>query len=284
MNSRYKLFVLIGIVLIVYLTGFFASYPYLLDFERREISYVGTIRNVIEYSIMFLSLITFCVLCINRNLLFKIFGHIVLLVLIINFLLSASCFFIYTQGFNVGMMLSILETNISESTSMIKTLIFPILSAIVYYIMLYYVVIQGRKQYELLSPRIKKYLMIFSFLWLLLPLMFYIKHKYISNKGGGFTIKNAVYHFNDFLNANNLKKELEEVKNTKVEYHLINTKEQPIENIVILIGESARKQNMSLYGYEKETTPFALSQKKNMELYTNSYSPASITNLAVRLC
>ena len=55
-------------------------------------------------------------------------------------MISASCFFIYKQGFNVGMMMSILDTNTSESLSMIKTLVSPLIASIIFfpYIILYF--------------------------------------------------------------------------------------------------------------------------------------------------
>ena len=78
-----------------------------------------------------------------------------------------------------------------------------------------------------------------------------------------------------------MKKDIDGIINTKVNYNLINTGEQPIENIVVLVGESVRKQNMSLYGYQRETTPNEAAERDNMLLYQNAYSPAAITNMSV---
>ena len=94
-------------------------------------------------------------------------------------------------------------------------------------------------------------------------------------------VKNAIYHYSDFVAAQVLKKNLNETINTKVSYNLIPTGEQPVENIVVLIGESVRKQNMSLYGYQRETTPNEVAERNNMLLYQNAYSPAAITNMSV---
>ncbi|MFC2450640.1 MAG: phosphoethanolamine transferase [Flavobacteriaceae bacterium] len=178
------------------------------------------------------------------------------------------------------MTLSILETNVSESLSMVKTLVLPIITTIVFYSILLLIFIGGSRILDE-NQNNNKFLKIFSFLWIILPALFFIKHKYISNKGGGFTIKNVFYHSTDFLAAQALKQEIEEIKNTKVDFNLIKTDEQPIENIVILIGESVRKQNMSLYGYQRDTTPIEASEKENMQLYQNAYSPAAITNISV---
>ena len=178
------------------------------------------------------------------------------------------------------MTLSILETNVSESLSMVKTLVLPIITTIIFYSILLLIFIGGSRILDK-NQKNSKFLKFFSFLWIILPALFFIKHKCISNKGGGFTIKNVFYHSTDFLAAQALKQEIEEIKNTKVDFNLIKTDEQSIENIVILIGESVRKQNMSLYGYQRDTTPIEASEKENMLLYQNAYSPAAITNISV---
>ena len=280
MFSKKSVLIYIIIGWFLYVVGFLSSFPYLLDFERSKVAMIDTIRNIIEYSLMFLSILCFCIVFLRKNKFLRSIAYLLLLLLSLNFMLSASCFFIYKQGFNVGMTLSILETNVSESLSMVKTLILPIIVTIIFYIILLLIFIGGSKIID--KNFIKnKILIIFSFLWLIFPILFFIKHKYISNKGGGLMVKNAIYHYSDFIAAQVLKKDIDGIINTKVNYNLINTGEQPIENIVVLVGESVRKQNMSLYGYQRETTPNEAAERDNMLLYQNAYSPAAITNMSV---
>lgn len=280
MFSKKSVLIYIIIGWFLYVVGFLSSFPYLLDFERSKVAMIDTTRNIIEYSLMFLSILSFCIVFLRKNIFFKSIAYLLLLLLSLNFMLSASCFFIYKQGFNVGMTLSVLETNVSESLSMVKTLILPIIATIIFYIILLLIFTGGSKIID--KNFIKnKILIIFSFLWLIFPILFFIKHKYISNKGGGLMVKNAIYHYSDFIAAQVLKKDIDGIINTKVNYNLINTGEQPIENIVVLVGESVRKQNMSLYGYQRETTPNEVAERNNMLLYQNAYSPAAITNMSV---
>ena len=280
MFSKKSVLIYIIIGWFLYVVGFLSSFPYLLDFERSKVAMIDTIRNIIEYSLMFLSILCFCIVFLRKNKFLRSIAYLLLLLLSLNFMLSASCFFIYKQGFNVGMTLSILETNVSESLSMVKTLILPIIVTIIFYIILLLIFIGGSKIIDKNFTK-NKILIIFSFLWLIFPILFFIKHKYISNKGGGLMVKNAIYHYSDFIAAQVLKKDIEGIINTKVNYNLINTGEQPIENIVVLVGESVRKQNMSLYGYQRETTPNEAAERDNMLLYQNAYSPAAITNMSV---
>ena len=280
MFSKKSVLIYIIIGWFLYVVGFLSSFPYLLDFERSKVAMIDTIRNIIEYSLMFLSILCFCIVFLRKNKFLRSIAYLLLLLLSLNFMLSASCFFIYKQGFNVGMTLSVLETNVSESLSMIKTLILPIIATIIFYIILLLIFTGGVKIIDKNFTK-NKILIVFSFIWIIFPILFFIKHKYTSNKGGGLMVKNAIYHYSDFIAAQVLKKDIEGIINTKVSYNLITTGEQPVENIVVLIGESVRKQNMSLYGYQRETTPIEVAEINNMLLYQNAYSPAAITNMSV---
>lgn len=280
MYYSYKRFFYIIFALILYIVGFLSSYPYLLEFKTEGSSKIDTVRSILEYSIMFLSFLVFCLLILRKNRWFKALAYILFLILTLNFSLSASCFFIYKQGFNVGMMLSIIETNIDEAKSMMNTMLLPILSTLLFFSILIMIFRGGDE----IKPKGKSkiLLIIFSSCWLILPFIFYIKHVYVANKGGGFMIKNIFYHTLDVERALNLKNEIKEIQNVKINYNFVNNNEEPVNNIILLIGESARRRNMSLYGYQKrETTPIANSERSNMLLFENAYAPAGITNLAV---
>ena len=188
MFSKKSVLVYIIIGWLLYVVGLLSSFPYLLDFERSKGAKIDTARNIIEYSLMFLSLLCFCIVFLRKNTLLRGVAYLLLLLLSLNFMLSASCFFIYKQGFNVGMTLSILETNVSESLSMVKTLVLPIITTIIFYSILLLIFIEGSRILDK-NQKNSKFLKFFSFLWIILPALFFIKHKYISNKGGGFTIK-----------------------------------------------------------------------------------------------
>lgn len=178
-------FIIVFIVaLLLYIAGFLSSYPYLINTDNRSFSIFDTTRNILEYSIMFSSLMVFCWFLLGKNIFTKISAYLLILILSLNFMLSASCFFIYTDGFNVGMMLSIMETNINESFSMVKTFIPPIISTLFFFILLVFLFTQNKTFNEKII-RNKKIKIILSILWILSPTFFYFKHKYIKNNGGG---------------------------------------------------------------------------------------------------
>jgi glucan phosphoethanolaminetransferase (alkaline phosphatase superfamily) len=54
-----------------------------------------------------------------------------------------------------------------------------------------------------------------------------------------------------------------------------------INTFVVVIGESARRKNMSLYGYPRDTTPRENAERNRMLLFTNAVSPAAATLLSI---
>lgn len=141
--KKRSIYILVVVALCLYIVGFLSSYPYFLEFNKASSSKLDTARNIVEYAVMFLSFLLFCVIFLNKNIITKIIGYILIFAITLNFMLSASCFFIYKQGFNIGMMVSILETNVSESLSMIKTLVLPMAISAVFFFVLSVIFIRG---------------------------------------------------------------------------------------------------------------------------------------------
>ncbi|PDO84325.1 phosphoethanolamine transferase [Kosakonia sacchari] len=65
--------------------------------------------------------------------------------------------------------------------------------------------------------------------------------------------------------------------------YLISVSDTGIDNYVLIIGESERTANMSIYGYERDTTPKLEAERKNLLLFQHAISPAPVTILAVPL-
>lgn len=56
-----------------------------------------------------------------------------------------------------------------------------------------------------------------------------------------------------------------------------------IDNYVLIIGESERTANMSIYGYGRDTTPELIKQKQQLLLFRNAVASAPVTIMAVPL-
>lgn len=263
------------LIILIYLTGFLLSFPYIFNnffgVEKWE-----SIRNIFEYGIMFSSFLIFNAF-LFKNRYTSIIAVILCLFLGLNFLISVSCYFIYHSGFNVGMAISILESNVNEAISMSYMFILPGFLFLIFMGLLIY------------SVNYLKDTVTFNFrygfialLWLIMPFTFFLKHRYVSNKGGGKMIKSVYYHLSDFNTALKIQEDISMIKKNVPVFNIKQI--QPgIENVILIIGESERKQNMSLYGYSKKTTPYTDLEAENMMIYDRAVSPAGITNLSVPL-
>jgi len=268
--------IILVLTLIIYIIGFLFSFPYIYDnlFGPEKFD---SIRNFFEYGIMFSSFLVFNAL-LFKNKYTSVIAVLLILLLGINFLISVSCFFVYHSGFNVGMAISILESNVNEALSMSYMFILPAILFIVFTGMVLYSVNYLRKNVVTFNIKFS----IIALLWLLMPITFHLKHKYVSNKGGGKMIKSVYYHLSDFSTALRIQDDINLIRKNVPVFNI--KKIQPgIENVILIIGESERKQNMSLYGYNKKTTPYTDLQADNMMIFDNAVSPAGITNLSVPL-
>lgn len=175
------------------------------------------------------------------------------------------------------MILSIMDTNINEAVSMSTMFILPSLIGLIMLALSIYCAITIKNKIRLNWKTAA-----ISSLWILMPFIFFMKHKYVSNKGGGKMIKNVFYLSNYIDQSLQIRKEAEEMSAVHPSFD-VQKVDEGVQNIVLIIGESARKQNFSLYGYHKKTTPYEDAEKKNMLLFENAVSPAGITNLSVPL-
>lgn len=98
-----------------------------------------------------------------------------------------------------------------------------------------------------------------------------------------FFRNSALSKYRTLILAYEPSKDLKVLKSTKPNYSNISYLENGIETIVLVIGESARRQNMSLYSYPRITTPNQDAEIQNMKNYNNMISSAGITLLSVPL-
>lgn len=89
-----------------------------------------------------------------------------------------------------------------------------------------------------------------------------------------------------FYNASALVRNLYEnrgirkISSHKVEYQY-DKQETDADIYVLIIGESVRRDHLSLYGYEHDTTPNLNRRKPQMLIFNQAYSPAPVTILSV---
>lgn len=205
-----------------------------------------------------------------------------LILLSFNQVLALATWLIYGSKFTYGMALSLLNSNFQEALSMISTMMLVVLVFVVVVIFQYFVV-RNVPNY-LTKNKATFYLM---FLWLLVPLcsmMYYqSKSSVVESKLSAFFRNTMFFNFRTLSQAGDESLELRDIKNYKADYSKMKVGNKKVKNIILVIGESARRQNMSLYGYNRLTTPNQDKRKGEMKFYQNMVSQAGITLLSVPL-
>lgn len=217
----------------------------------------------------------------------KFLGYITLLLFVIDNSLDIFSIYFYREPFGVVMALSILSTNTREAFEMFSNYWLSSIFPIIYFYLLYKALRSetiSKISYKLLLP---------LFVVLIYPSakMMYSKanHKNIDfDKLGGNTIS-LYLHDTPFptmapiLDAYTCLHDIDKIEQTPFEFPPFEIEDSNIENIIVVIGESAQREALSLYGNSTKTTPLIEKRLDNLLVYNQAIAPSSFTNTAVSL-
>ncbi|EEV5578811.1 phosphoethanolamine transferase [Escherichia coli] len=97
-----------------------------------------------------------------------------------------------------------------------------------------------------------------------------------------FATYTPFFNLNYFALAAKENQRLLSIANT-VPYFQLSVRDTGIDTYVLIVGESVRVDNMSLYGYTRSTTPQVEAQRKQIKLFNQAISGAPYTALSVPL-
>ena len=97
-----------------------------------------------------------------------------------------------------------------------------------------------------------------------------------------FATYTPFFNLNYFALAAKEHQRLLSIANT-VPYFQLSVRDTGIDTYVLIVGESVRVDNMSLYGYTRSTTPQVEAQRKQINLFNQAISGAPYTALSVPL-
>ncbi|MFZ3563809.1 phosphoethanolamine transferase [Tenacibaculum finnmarkense] len=192
-------------------------------------------------------------------------------ILIISILYSVVAFE-YHSDVNVNTWEVILNTDEGESAEFYEAMKFVTKFVVILQIMMYflyfYIFYKSNEKHDIT----KKSKIIWRVIALLLFLDFGLKGA--TKKTFPISFNRSVYQFikekydeSKFLESK-LNKSFNAIQNNKLN-------KQGAETIVVVIGETLRKDHLQYYGYNKETTPFL--KKEELICYTDVISPANQT-------
>ena len=117
-STKYLPSLLLFLSVCIYIIGFLFSYDYLIGDLYSAQNRVSAIRSIVEYSVMYTSFILFCSF-IYKSKYLKFLSYIMLVGISINSFISYCCYLVYGTGFNIGMAVSVLDSNIAEATTIV---------------------------------------------------------------------------------------------------------------------------------------------------------------------
>lgn len=255
---------------------------YFLAFSTPPVFLSGDVSTATDIAIIISGLLVM-VLCAStyRTRLGKVFTTVIALFWALNLSIS---FFFY-QKHDIRFSSSIAETFINTNSNETVGMLSYNIGYVAFYLIvftLYLVSIHRCSKY--ISPRVTKLnrVLVAGFL-VSIPIYYssllkqpdshlLVGEKYLQNS----PFYNAAALLKNFYE----NREIEQISSQKVSFHYDKTPSDT-QIYVLVIGESLRRDHMSLYGYDYDTTPNLKSRQNQMQVFTQAYSPAPVTILSV---
>lgn len=234
-----------------------------------------------------LVLVFFIALCSKFNFT-KFIGIFFLCFLVLNNGLAIFSLFFYKEPFNVVTALSFFTTNLREATEMLISFWFVIIPVLLYFIVFYFLLL------KVISKKIGVKLFLFGFCVLLIypaKLSYNTYHSDSLNKLGNLSsytkytmlANSPFYTLASFYSAKEYLQSIKELDSYDFSYPIFSLEQNNLDNIIVVLGESARRDALHLYGNLEPTTPFIEERLSNLLVYNKAVAPSSHTNSAVTL-
>ncbi|MDR2512240.1 MAG: phosphoethanolamine transferase [Puniceicoccales bacterium] len=214
----------------------------------------------------------------------RAFSILLLLAWCTNITTSTLFYFEYATAFNETTAQNVLFTNSREVKGVFSSLWGYFLSGAALFVLLLLFLHKWTKKMGEKMCRFSKFGTCAFLIYLLaIPIIYLTNGK---SKTIGFSmpattlLRTPLYNAARLISALSATRNLEELK--PVKYNL-GKQETGLDVHIIVLGESARKNNLSLYGYSRKTSPFADEERKNMLLFANAIAPAPMTIMALAL-
>lgn len=189
----------------------------------------------------------------------------------------------FNTAFSYGFAMSILESNSGEIISMLsiyQRYCFGFLALVILLLRSVAVIPTPNKKWQ---ARLPLYLLV---ILLLSNTVQAVSHNIRKNSQGSIACRVVNYlpisNAKFFMQAWNDQRLISKISGNIPQYSL-QKQETGIDTYVLVIGESARSESMSIYGYPRPTTPELEAERNQLLLWTHAISPAPVTITAVPL-
>ena len=190
--------------------------------------------------------------------------------------------------------LSIFDTNWTESTEILSTAVIPIIFLLLFWFFYFYIVVEKISNVYLIRPlKVRMGLLITSGIIILLTYSYYFSSEYfvkpdkkeVFNSANKYFLMKShmIYPYNLLINTGKVYFTKREIKKGKAKIKDFTFQARKVDEVeerevyVFVIGETARYNSFSINGYSRETSPM-LSKTKNLISYSDLFSEANITS------
>jgi len=241
------------------------------------------IRISLGFSLLFFSI----VYLVNKrnNIFFYTIGYVLIIITCINFTITLTNYYYYNSLFNTVSALSILGNNTREGSEFISNHIYSIYFFILSILSLTFT---AKHTYFKKNKQLNN-----RFYILILLAIYFLGYAndrfikvyddtagvYTSIHEAKFLQKSVFYNLSPFLLAYDQNYFLKMIKGTDTDYGTVSTTSAKNTKLIIVIGESARRDRHYLYGYK--TPNDKLLNKEDFLIFNNVHSPASQTITSV---
>lgn len=259
-----------------------SSSTILINEETKQYLMVNNIyRVILTVGVFYLGILIYKYL-IGRILVYLLFAGLSL-----NFFASLVARFAYNSRFDETQATSVLLTNSHEASGMMMSYMSYILITVLFFGLCVFV-LKKLLPYKEHSAKQVKYFVGATLILYTVFTVEYLATKDVekwdkSSSLAKFLNKTPLFNSARLVEALKFMEETKQITQTKVDYSDLIFSENNLENIVVILGESARRENLSLYKYPWKTTPYIDQRESNLLIYENAVAPAAYTILAVPL-
>lgn len=237
---------------------------------------------VINRALVFIFLIL-ALRCVNNKVIRNLIGGVSLALIAADLALQLYAWTNFKSEFTYGFALSVMNTTNSEAFSMLGLYWRDCLTFVGFFVLFMFTINQGTRT---ITQRYRKFPLIVLVLLLTGYTVQGVLHQMRKSKVE--SLAQRVMHSTPLSTSKVFMQAMADIHivadiNKNTPDYKISTTDTGIDNYVLIIGESERTANMSIYGYSRETTPRLEAEKENLLLFRHAVSPAPVTIMAVPL-
>jgi len=238
--------------------------------------------NLIKLRQFFLSICYLALIVLLwKNKYSRVLSILLIFLWITNVLISILIYQLFNSHFNNELAMTVLSTNFNEAKDFIYNYWHIIIIGIIIFTIISSVVIK-------LSSLATKKLMVLPII-LLLTVIYKFNESAFKGKLNDprFNMAEKVLPYTSLNNLGIFSRAYQElnilraVSDVDIPIYQLKLDDTHINTYVIVIGESVRRDHVSLYGYSRQTTPYIDAQKNNLFIFEQAIASAPVTTMSL---